>query len=79
MFIKKGDTVKVRTGDDRGKTGKVIRAFPKEERVVIEGIALAKRHQRPRRAGQKGQVVEVPLPIHVSNVSLVESGAKNRS
>lgn len=72
MKIKKGDKVKILTGRDRGKSGKVLFAFPKRERVLIEGINMVKRHERPRKAGQKGQVVERALPIHVSNVARIE-------
>lgn len=72
MKIKKGDKVKILTGRDRGKSGKVLFAFPKRERVLVEGINMVKRHERPRKAGQKGQVVERALPIHVSNVARIE-------
>ena len=67
MKIKKGDTVKIISGKDRGKSGKVLRAFPKPEKIIVEGIALRKKHQRPRRQGQKGEVVSLPSLIHVSN------------
>lgn len=59
------------SGKDRGKSGKVLRAFPKEEKVVIEGLNLVKRHRRPRRQGQKGEVISVPRPVAVSSVMLV--------
>lgn len=72
MKIKKGDKVRVISGKDKGKTGVVLRALPKEDKVVIEGIALAKRHTKGR-AGQVGRIVEKPRPIHVSNVALVSS------
>ncbi|MDE2037680.1 MAG: 50S ribosomal protein L24 [Patescibacteria group bacterium] len=68
MHIKKGDTVTILTGDDKGKTGKVLEAFPKEGKVVVEGINTVKRHQKPRQEGQKGQVVERPMPMDASNV-----------
>ena len=70
MKVRKGDTVIVIAGKDRGKEGAVVRAFPKTERVLIEGINVVKKHQRPKRQGQRGQVVEKPLPLHVSNVAL---------
>lgn len=69
MQIKKGDNVKVLVGKDAGKSGKVVRAFPKLEKVLVEGVNLKKRHQRARKQGAKGQIVEVATPIHVSNVS----------
>ena len=68
MKIKKGDTVKILTGDDKGKTGKVLKSFPAINKILIEGINTIKRHQRPTRQGQKGQIVERPMPVHVSNV-----------
>lgn len=71
MHIKKGDQVKILAGRDRGKSGKVLAAFPARDRVLVEGINMVKRHERPRKAGQKGQVVERALPLHVSNVARV--------
>ncbi|MFM2383788.1 MAG: hypothetical protein RIQ72_360 [Candidatus Parcubacteria bacterium] len=68
MHIKKGDTVKVLTGKDAGKTGKVLRSFPADNKVLVEKINLKKRHQRSRKQGGKGQVVEMAHPIHASNV-----------
>ena len=68
MNIKKGDNVKVLVGKDKGKSGKVVRAFPKANKVLVEGINLKKRHQKSRRQGAKGQVVDVAAPIHASNV-----------
>ena len=68
MRIKKGDTVQIITGKDRGKSGKVMRVNPQQERVIVEGLNLYKKHVKPRRQGEKGQVVEVPRPIHASNV-----------
>lgn len=69
MNIKKGDNVKVLVGKDKGKTGKVVRSFPKDDMVLIEGLNLKKRHQRARKQGAKGQVVDMAAPIHVSNVA----------
>ena len=69
MHVKKGDTVKILTGDDKGKTAKVIRALPRENKVVVEGVNVIKRHERPRRQGVKGQIVERPMPMSVSNVA----------
>lgn len=74
MRIKKGDTVEVISGNDRGVRGKVLRVLPKKERVVVSGVNVVKKHQRPVRAG-RGQVqpgiIEFEAPIHVSNVMLV--------
>lgn len=68
MRIKKGDNVKVLAGKDRGKTGKVIAADPARLRVTVEGLNLYKKHTRPKRHGEKGQVISVPRPMHASNV-----------
>lgn len=67
--LKKGDLVRVIAGNDRGRTGKVLKVFPKTERVVIEGVNLIKRHTRPTQKNPKGGILEKEAPIHVSNVS----------
>jgi large subunit ribosomal protein L24 len=72
MKIKKGDKVIVISGKDKGKTGEVAHAYPKLNRVLILGVNVAKRHQRARKQGQKGQLIEKPMPIHVSNVMIVD-------
>lgn len=69
--IKKGDTVLVQVGKDRGKTGKVLTVLPKEGRLVVEGANIVKKHVRPRRAGEKGQRVEIPAPMPFARVLLV--------
>jgi large subunit ribosomal protein L24 len=74
MKIKKGDTVLIISGKDRGRKGKVLEAFPKESRILIEGMNLRKKHQRPKKSGEKGQIVEMPGPMDVSNVKLVCPG-----
>jgi len=71
MKIKKGDTVLIISGKDRGRKSKVQKVFPKEKRILVEGINLRKKHVRPRRMGEKGQVIEMPAPIDVSNVKLI--------
>jgi large subunit ribosomal protein L24 len=71
MKIKKSDNVKILSGKDRGKTGKVSRVFGKEKRALVEGMNLVKRHTRPRRQGEKGQRVTVPASIDLSNLALV--------
>lgn len=71
MKIKKGDTVLIVKGKDRGKVGKVIKALPKEKRVVIEGLNLVKKHIKPKKEGEKGKIIEIPRPISVSNVKLI--------
>jgi large subunit ribosomal protein L24 len=67
--IRKGDRVVVLTGKDKGKTGEVLRMLPKEERVLVQGVNVVKRHQRPSMQSQGG-IEEKELPIHVSNVAL---------
>ena len=71
MKIKTGDTVLVISGKYKGKTGKVLRALPKEERVIVEGVNIVKKHLKPRTGQGKGQIIEKPAPIHVSNVKLI--------
>lgn len=71
MKIKKGDTVLVISGKYRGKTGKVLKAFPKEGKVLVEGVNIVKKHVKPKRVGEKGQIVQIPKPIDVSNVKLI--------
>ena len=68
MNIKKGDNVIVLSGDDKGKTAKVLKAMPSREQVLLEGINVVKKHERARVQGQKGQLVERPMPVHVSKV-----------
>lgn len=72
MHVKKGDKVRVISGKDKGATGVILRALPKEDMVVVEGVAIAKRHRKGR-AGEVGRISERPRPIHVSNVARVES------
>lgn len=71
MKIKKGDQVLVISGKYRGKKSKVLKAFPKEKRILAEGINLRKKHQKPKRSGEKGEIIEVPAPIDVSNIKLI--------
>lgn len=76
MDIKKGDTVEILSGSDRGKRGLVLRVLPKEDRLVVEGMNLSKKHTRQTTqtgsgAALKGGTVEFPAPLHVSNVMLV--------
>jgi large subunit ribosomal protein L24 len=76
LRIKSGMQVKVIAGKDKGKTGKVLQSFPKIGKVVVEGVNASKRHLKTRAAGQKGQVVEFFMPIHVSNVQPVDASGK---
>ena len=71
MKIHKGDQVLIISGKDRGKKGKTLSVFPKELRVLVEGINLRKKHVKPKRSGEKGQTVETPTPLAVANVKLI--------
>lgn len=72
MNIKKGDSVIIISGKDKGKKGKVVRALPKKNKVVVEGINMTKRHQKARRSGEKGTTVSMAMPLDVSNVKKAE-------
>ncbi len=76
MKIKSGDNIIVITGKDKGKSGKVIKAFPKENMVLIDGVNMKKRHQRAKRQDQKGTIVEKAFPINVSNVKKQDGEVK---
>ncbi|HFC10729.1 MAG TPA: 50S ribosomal protein L24 [Candidatus Kaiserbacteria bacterium] len=75
MKIKKNDKVQVIAGKDKGKSGVILRVLPNEGRVVVEGIAIAKRHMRGAR-GEVGRIIERPQPIHASNVMLIDPETK---
>lgn len=68
MFIKKGDTVKVISGDNKGKIGKVLQVLAKEERVIVEGVNIVSRHTRPSNAHPDGGIIKKEAPIAISNV-----------
>lgn len=72
MKIRKNDNVMVISGNDKGKTGKVLKVFPKNNRVIIEGINLRKRHTKPSQKNPQGGILEKESPIHVSNVMLLD-------
>tara|TARA_B100002051_G_scaffold276805_1_gene328542 strand:- start:10077 stop:10388 length:312 start_codon:yes stop_codon:yes gene_type:complete len=72
MKIRKGDTVKVIAGKDKGKTGSVLITLNDSDQVIIEGVNEVKRHQKNRRTRSQGQIIEKSMPIHVSNVALME-------
>jgi large subunit ribosomal protein L24 len=71
MKLKKGDNVLITAGKDKGRTGKIIKALPKLSMVLVEGINLKKKHVRPRKEGEKGQVVQIPKPLEISAVKMV--------
>jgi large subunit ribosomal protein L24 len=75
MHIKKGDMVEVVAGNDRGVRGEVIRVIPRDDRVVVKGVNMVKKHQKPRQGGRsqvQGGIIEFEAPIHVSNVMLID-------
>lgn len=72
MHVKKGDTVKILSGDDRGKTATVARVLPKQGKVVVEGMNMVKKHERSRREGGKGQIIDLAMPMHASKVAKVD-------
>ena len=76
MHVKKGDKVIVIAGKEKGKTSVVERAIPSLNKVVLEGLNKVKKHTKPRKAGEKGGIIEISLPIHASNVKLADKSAK---
>jgi large subunit ribosomal protein L24 len=71
LKIKKGDRVRVLTGKDRGKEGNVMRALPREGKVIVDGVNVARKSQRPTRHTQQGGIIDKDMPLPVSNVALV--------
>jgi large subunit ribosomal protein L24 len=74
MKIRKGDRVVVLSGKDKGREGVVARALPDRQKVIVEGVNIARKHQKPRSAEQPGGIIDKSMPIHVSNVALVSPG-----
>ncbi len=71
MKLHKGDTVFITTGKDQGKKGKIIQAFPKLGKVIVEGVNIIKKNIKPKKAGEKGQQVSIPSPLQTSKVKLI--------
>ncbi len=71
MKLKKGDRVKVIAGKDLGKDGVIMRVLPEKNKVIVEGVNIAKKHQRPTRATMQGGIIDKDMPIHASNVALI--------
>lgn len=71
MRVKKGDTVLIISGKDKGKTGKIIDSLLKEGTILVEGINLRKKHIKAKKQGEKGQVISVPAPFNVSNIKII--------
>jgi large subunit ribosomal protein L24 len=78
MKLKKGDTVEVITGKDKGKQGEISRVYPKANKIIVNGVNTASKHQRATRANDQGGIIEKDLPIDASNVMLVHKGKKVR-
>lgn len=70
MHVKKGDNIIVLAGKDKGKTGKILKAFPRGNQVLVEGINMKKVHERAKKRDAKGTIMEKSFPIHVSNVKI---------
>ena len=81
LHVRRGDTVKVLRGDDKGATGKVLKVFTKTGRVLVEGINIVKKHRRARRPEEQSGIIEMPAPIAASNVMLLDpkTGAATRT
>ena len=76
MYIHKGDTVKILSGKDRGKSGPVLKVLPESNRIIVEGFNLYKKRSKPKKQGQKGETIFVPRPIHASSVMMVCGSCK---
>ena len=78
MKLRKGDTVEVITGKDKGKQGEVDRVFPKSNKIIVHGVNTASKHSKPSRANEQGGIIDKDLPFDASNVMFVHGGAKVR-
>ena len=72
MKLKKGDKVIAVTGKDKGKSGKIVHVLVKENKVIVEGLNMMKKHQRPRKSGEKGSIKSIEMPINASNVMILD-------
>ena len=70
MKLKKGDNIIVITGKDKGKKGKIVRVLVAENKVIVEGVNMMKKHQRPRKSGEKGSMIDIAMPMNSSNVMI---------
>ena len=78
MKIKKGDTVQVITGNEAGKSGRVIKIFPTKDKIVVEGLNMVKKHARPTQENPQGGIIEMEAAIHISNVMYIAGGQPTR-
>ena len=72
LHIKKNDTVFVNAGEDKGKTGKVLKVFVKEQRAIVEGVNFVSKHTKPSAKNPQGGIIKQEAPIHISNLSLID-------
>jgi large subunit ribosomal protein L24 len=77
MHVKKGDKVRVMTGKDKGKTGVILAAYPRDNRVLVEGVNIVKKHSKPSQANPQGGIISFEAPIHVSNVMPIDPKTGN--
>lgn len=77
MHVKKGDKVRVISGKDKGNTGVILAAYPKESRVLVEGVNIVKKHSKPSQANPQGGIISFEAPIHVSNVMPIDPKSGN--
>nr|WP_263323877.1 50S ribosomal protein L24 [Neobacillus sp. Marseille-Q6967] len=77
MHVKKGDKVRVISGKDKGKTGTILAAYPKENRVLVEGVNIVKKHAKPSQVNPQGGIMSFEAPIHVSNVMPIDPKTGN--
>ena len=78
MKIKKGDTVQIITGNDVGKSGRVIKVFPVKEKIIVEGLNMVKKHARPTQENPQGGIMEKEAAVHISNVMILSGGKPTR-
>lgn len=79
LKIKKNDNVIVIAGNEKGKTGRVLKVFPKKQRVIVEGVNIVKRHTRPSQKNPQGGILKKEAPIHISNVMLIDPKTNERT
>lgn len=78
LHVKKGDMVQIIAGEDKGKTGKVLKVYPEKNRAIVEGRNLVKKHTKPNAKNTQGGIVEVEAPIHISNLMVLEGKTPTR-
>lgn len=78
LHIKKGDTVTVIAGDDKGKTGRVLKVYPEDQRALIEGVNIVTKHRKPTAQNTSGSIDKIEAPVHISNLMLTVDGTPTR-